>query len=180
MQNTHNNAGQGSADDRRAEYEALRAEILYSDQVCIIITGALLSGSLALLTFVIETLKQPDLAALLSPVWLIAYSYISEKRFVIETIAMYMRQCIEKQSGFGWENWLRTERQGRVRFRRVFPYHIETLMSSVVIVGLPFFILWHNKWQPGRAFWISVLFILPMVRAVYRNLQAYAKRGDIA
>jgi hypothetical protein len=91
MQNTPTQPSEGNGEDRRAEYESLRAEILYSDQVCLLITGALLSGSLALLTFVIDTLEQPDLAALLSPVWLIGYSYISEKRFVIETIAMYMR-----------------------------------------------------------------------------------------
>jgi hypothetical protein len=178
MQNTQDSAGQDSADDRRAEYEALRAEILYSDQICLIITGALLSGSLALLTFVIGTLGKPELVALLSPVWLIGYLYIGEKRFVIETIAMYMRQRIEPESGFGWEEWLRAERQGRGQFRRVFPYYIETIVSGVTVVGLPLFIIWHNKWQFGWGFWISVLFILPMGRAVYRNLQAYAKREE--
>ena len=178
MGDIQNGASSSIVDDRRVEYEALRAEILYSDQVCLIITGALLSGSLALLTFIIDTLEQPNLAILLSPVWLIGYSYISEKRFVIETIAMYMRQNIEKKSGFGWESWLCNERQALVRFHRVFPYHIETLMSSIVLIGLPVFILWHNKWQLSWAFWVSALFILPMMRAVYRNLQAYAKRGD--
>ena len=178
MQNTQNSTGQGNRDDRRAEYEALRAEILYSDQVCIIITGALLSGSLTLLTLVIEKLEQADLVALLSPVWLIGYSYISEKRFVIETIAMYMRQSVEPESGFGWEEWLRAQRQGRGQFPRMFPYLIETVMSGVAILGLPFFILWHYDCQPGWGFWISILFILPMIAVVYRNVRAYIKRAE--
>jgi hypothetical protein len=178
MDDKKTSAAVSIADDRRTEYEALRAEILYSDQVCLIIAGALLSGSLTLLTFIIDTLDQPNLAALLSPVWLVGYFYISEKRFVIETIAMYMRQCIEKQTGFGWESWLRDERETILRFHRVFPYQIETLMTSVVILALPVFILWRNQWHRSWAFWLSVVFIFPMVWTVWRNLRAYAKRGD--
>jgi hypothetical protein len=178
MHSTQCNTCQGSAEDQRAEYAALRAEILYSDQICIIITGALLSGSLALVTFVIETLNQPDLLALLSPVWLIGHIYISEKRFVIETIALYMRQKVEKQSGFWWESWLNEERQGRSRFRRIFPYHIETIMSVVVICGLPFFIVWNTEWRAGWGYWVSIFFMAPMALAVYVNLRAYAKRGQ--
>jgi hypothetical protein len=51
-------------------------------------------------------------------------------------------------------------------------------MSSFAILALPFFMLWRNQWQAGWGFWISVVFILPMARAVYRNLQAYAKRNE--
>jgi hypothetical protein len=178
MQTPQNSAKQVDPDDRRAEYEALRAEILYSDQVCIIITGALLSGSLALLTFAVETLKQPGIAALLSPVWLIGYFYISEKRFVIETIAMYMRQSVEPHSGFGWELWLRDERQGRARFRRAFPFHLETIISTVAVCALPVFLLQQNHWRHSWAFYFSLTFILPMAVFAIRNHRAYAKRAE--
>jgi hypothetical protein len=175
MNKSQDGSNQGGGEDRRSEYNALRAEILYSDQVCIIITGGLLSGSLALLTFAIQTLGRLELAALLSPAWLVGYWYISEKRFVIETIAMYMRQRVEQHSGFGWENWLRTEHQGRAVFRRVFPFYIESIVSCTAVILLPCFLLWESKWRRGWGFWFSVIFVVPMLVVVYRNVRAYAK-----
>jgi len=143
-----------------------------------IITGALLSGSLALLTFAVDTLDQPDIAALLSPVWLIGYSYISEKRFVIETIASYTRQHVETQSGFGWERWLRDEQQGRTRFPRVFTFHLETIISVIAVLALPLFLLLQNDWHVGWGFFASLLFVPLIIYTAYRNLRAYDKRTE--
>ena len=167
----------GSLDNIRSEYTALRAEILYCDQVCIIIIGALLSGSLTLLTFITQTLNQPNLLALLSPVWLIGYLYISEKRFVIETIAKYMRERIERHAGFHWEKWLREELQKRRQFRRVYPYYLETFVSSIVILALPLLLFWYKK-HPDWGFWISIIFVPLMGLAIYKNILAYAGRGQ--
>jgi hypothetical protein len=164
------------AGDRRAEYDALRAEILYSDQACMIITGALLSGSVAVLTFALDK-GQPVLAAFLSPVWLIGYLYITEKRSVIETVATYMRECIEtEQSGFGWETWLRERHQVRSRFRRVFPYLIETFVSFAATVLIPFFISWRSQWRLTWGVLFSSLFIPTMAVLEYCNYRKYGKR----
>jgi hypothetical protein len=165
-------------DNIRAEYNALRAEVLYCDQACLIIMGALLSGSLTLLTFITQTLRQPNLLALLSPVWLIGYLYISEKRFVIETAAKYMRDRIERQPGFGWETWLRGELSGRGQFRRVYPYYLETLVSGVAILGLPVLTYWDERWHPSWGVWTSVLFVPLTALVIYRNVLSYARRGQ--
>jgi hypothetical protein len=178
MHTTPKTDTQDVADDRRAEYGALRAEILYSDQACMIITGALLSGSVAVLTFALDK-GQPVLAAFLSPVWLIGYLYMTEKRSVIETIATYMRECIEtKQSGFGWETWIRERRHGRNQFRRVFPYLIETIVSFAATVLIPFFISWRSQWRITWGVLFSSLFISAMAVLEYCNYQRYEKRTE--
>lgn len=165
-------------DDRRAEYGALRAEVLYSDQACMIITGALLSGSIAVLTFAIDK-GQPVLAAFLSPAWLVGYLYITEKRSVIETIATYMRERLEtEQTGFGWEKWLRDRNQVRGQFRRVFPYFIETIVSFAAILLIPFFISWRIQWRLTWSVLGPSLFIPTMLILEYYNYQRYKKRTE--
>ena len=165
-----------AADNCRAEYSALRAEILYSDQTCLIITGALLGGSVSLLTFAIDK-GNPGLAAFLSPVWLIGYLYMTEKRSVIETIATYMRERVEiDRSGFGWETWLRERNQERSRFRRVFPYLIETIVSFIATLLIPFFISWRNHWGLTLGVLFSALFIPTIAFLEYYNYEQYRKR----
>jgi hypothetical protein len=178
MNTTPKTGNKELADDRRAEYGALRAEILYSDQACMIITGALLSGSVAMLTFALDK-GQPVLAVLLSPVWLVGYLYMTEKRSVIETIATYMRECIEtEQTGFGWEKWLRDQNQVRGRFRRVFPYVIETIMSFAATLLIPLFISWRFQWRFAWSALLSSLFIPTMLFLEYCNYQKYRKRTE--
>jgi hypothetical protein len=163
--------------DHRAEYGALRAEVLYSDQACIIIIGALLSGSVGVLTFALDK-GLPILAAFLSPVWLVGYLYMTEKRSVIETIATYMRERIEtEQTGFGWETWLRDRNQVRGRFRRVFPYLIETIVSFAAVLLIPIFISWRVHWRITWSVLWSSLFIPTMLILGYYNYQTYKKRS---
>jgi hypothetical protein len=165
---------EGTEEDRRTEYEALRAEILYSDQACMIIIGALLSGSVGVLTFAFDK-NQPDVAAWLSPVWLIGYFYITEKRFVIETIAMYVREHVETQSTFGWENWLRSHREA---FPRFFPYLIETIVSVIASVVIPLFITWRKGWHLTTLSVIaSSVFVPIMLWVGYRNYSRYKGRA---
>jgi hypothetical protein len=170
----------GAADNSRAEYAALRAEIQYSDQVCLLLTGALLSGSVSLLTYALDK-NRSFLALFLSPVWLIGYLYMTEKRSVIETIATYLRERIEKERpGFGWETWLRDRNQVRSRFRRVFPYLIETVVSAAATVLIPLFILWNNHWRLTWDFYAAAFFIPVMIVLEYRNYEKYRKRATKA
>jgi uncharacterized membrane protein len=167
-------------DDRRVEYEALRGEILYSDQACMIIAGALLSGSLTLLTAALDGNRQ-GFAAWLSPVWLIGYLYITEKRFVIETLAAYLREQLEAdptQTGFGWEKWLKQCRQGRGRFRRFFPYYLETLITVLAVSAIPVFIYWRDNFTfhwSDIGLIVSTIFVPVVFTVAWLNLNAYQR-----
>ena len=165
-----------SASNCRAEYAALRAEVLYADQVCLMITGALLSGSIAVLSFIMQGGQAADLAALLAPVWLIGYLYITEKRFVIETIARYVRHRVESNPGFGWEKWLSQQDHARDRFPRAFPYVIESIVSFGATVLILLFIGWQNGWKHTWGMLISVLSIALLAISGGRSIPRYLKR----
>jgi hypothetical protein len=145
-----------------------------------IIAGALLSGTLTLLIAALDGNRQ-GLAAWLSPVWLIGYLYITEKRFVIETVATYLREQLEanqEHPGFGWEKWLKQGRQGRPRFRRFFPYYLETLMTVLAVSAIPPFIYWRNgftsHWSDIGLI-VSTLFIPVVFYVAGVNLRAYQR-----
>ena len=166
-------------EDRRVEYEALRAEILYSDQACMVITGALLSGSLTLLTLALDNGRQ-GLTGWLSPVWLIGYLYITEKRFVIETVAAYMRDALEPvEGGFGWETWLARHRREREHFRRFYPYYLESAITLVAMLAVPSFIYWRDGLRFSRSDTglVVSLALVPVIAIVqWHNVRAYSRR----
>jgi hypothetical protein len=84
-----------------------------------------------------------------------------------------MRERVETRAGFGWELWLK---EAPKQFRRIYPFYLETLISSIAVIG-PLLTYWYNKWSPDWGVWISTVSVILMAIAVGKNIRAYARRG---
>ena len=73
------------AANRRAEYEKLRDELVTTDKTCVTLMTFLLSATGTVVSAYAE-LKHPVLVFSLAPLWLMGFSYLAEKRFVIRRI----------------------------------------------------------------------------------------------
>lgn len=128
-----------------AEYESLRNEIIHSDHVCTTIIGILITFSCTIAGFVIKDKKDIQFLALLPPIWLIGWLYISEKRFVIIRIAHYLSHKIESYAlGLGWQGWLAyTHDKPDKNYPKFDPYLLESLVTFIVTFGITFILFYH-------------------------------------
>ncbi|BBC25791.1 hypothetical protein [Pseudanabaena sp. ABRG5-3] len=93
-------------EDRRAEYTALRAEILQADNICLLMMGYLVTA--------VGFLYSVSLEWLVSFLSFIGFCYFTEKRFSIRKIAFFIASEICKDdSGFGWEKYVQKLRENK-------------------------------------------------------------------
>ena len=117
-------------EDRRAEYAALRSEILQADKICLLMMGYLVAA--------VGFLYSKSLEWLVSFLAFISLCYFTEKRFSIRKIASFLADEVCKDdSGFGWEKHVQELRRQR-RLRPFFilrPYNAEVITCSVVALS---------------------------------------------
>ena len=120
-------------EDRRAEYTALRAEILQADNICLLMMGYLVTA--------VGFLYSESLEWLVSFLSLISLCYFTEKRFNIRNIASFIvSEVCKDDSGFEWEKYVRerrkSRRQGKLRpFVILRPYNAEVITCSVIALS---------------------------------------------
>ncbi len=179
MVKLYNEASAESNRGMRLEYELIRNEILSTDRTCVNVLGFLLTVTATLVGIALE-LQNPFIAWMISPIWIIGYFYLSEKRFGILKMAYYLRTQIEEPStGLGWETWLNDTRdQLNKIFLRWDPYLLETIASLFVVSANPFFVAHFNHGEFGYpgfcSLWIFEILLLVMIirtlTAYFRNL----------
>ncbi|MEM8721372.1 MAG: hypothetical protein AAGE84_19110 [Cyanobacteria bacterium P01_G01_bin.39] len=110
-------------EDIRAEYTALRAEILQSDRTCLLMMGYLFTA-----VGLLYINKQEWLVSFLS---FIALCYFTEKRFSIRLISSHIASKIshKKKNGFTWDkNVLIYRKEGKLRpLPGLRPYSVEAI-----------------------------------------------------
>jgi hypothetical protein len=114
-------------EDRRTEYMALRAEILQSDNICVLMMGYLITA--------VGFLYSVHFEWLVSFLSFIGICYFTEKRFSIRNIASFIADEVCKDdSGFGWEKYVQKSRQERTLrpFVILRPYNAELITCSVI------------------------------------------------
>ncbi len=126
------NPNSGKQEDRRAEYVALRAEILQGDSICLALMGALIAAT--------ATLYSKDkLEWLVSLLAFISLCYFTEKRFITRRIAKFIQEEVcGEDSGFEWESWVKRNRENRdlrPLSSLLRPYNIEIITCSVVALS---------------------------------------------
>ncbi|OLP18263.1 hypothetical protein BST81_11670 [Leptolyngbya sp. 'hensonii'] len=117
-------------EDRRAEYTALRAEILQADNICLLMMGYLVTA--------VGFLYSVSLEWLVSFLSFISLCYFTEKRFSIRKIASFIASEVCKDdSGFGWEKYVQQLRQQRTLrpFAILRPYNAEMITCSVIALS---------------------------------------------
>ncbi len=117
-------------EDRRAEYTALRAEILQSDRTCLLMMGYLLAA--------VGFLYANELEWLVSFFSFIGLCYFTEKRFSIRQISSYIADTISQDnSGFGWDKKVpELRKEGKLRPLVLFrPYNVEAITCFVVALS---------------------------------------------
>ncbi|MBE9088450.1 hypothetical protein IQ232_01245 [Microcystis aeruginosa LEGE 11464] len=117
-------------EDRRAEYTALRAEVLQADNICLLMMGYLVTA--------VGFLYSESLEWLVSFLSLISLCYFTEKRFNIRKIASFIvSEVCKDDSGFGWEKYVQKLReQGTIRpFVILRPYNAEVITCSVIALS---------------------------------------------
>lgn len=117
-------------EDRRAEYTALRAEILQADNICLLMMGYLVTA--------VGFLYSVSLEWLVSFLSFISLCYFTEKRFSIRKIASFIASEVCKDdSGFGWEKYVQQLRQQRTLrpFVILRPYNAEVITCSVIALS---------------------------------------------
>ena len=170
---------------KRLEYELIRNEILATDRTCVILLGFLLTVTA---TLVGVSLKQqnPIAAWMISPIWIIGYFYLSEKRFGIIKMAYYIRTKIEYPSiGLGWETWLNNKRN---KPKKIFllrdpymdPYILETITSFCVVFANLFFVAHFSQLglrdTSSWSLWIFVILLLVMIIRAYASYNSQCKK----
>ena len=163
---------------KRLEYELLRNEILATDRTCVLVLGFLLTVTATLVGIALER-HNPLVAWMISPIWIIGYFYLSEKRFGIIKMAYYLKTQIEGHcAGLGWETWLNDTR-GKLKkiFLRWNPYLLETIASLFVVSANPFFIAYLNHWEfRDPSFWSLWIFEILLLVMIIRALTAYFRK----
>jgi hypothetical protein len=160
----------GKSEDRRAEYIALRAEILQGDNICLALMGALLAAVATLYA------KDNQLNWLVSLFAFISLCYFTEKRFITRKIARFIQEEIcNDDTGFTWESWLKRQRDSKdLRPLKSFlrPYNIEILTCSVVAVS-PIFtgMLTNLTALDGKALFWVVFALLTVVLSILNGLK---------
>jgi hypothetical protein len=117
-------------EDRRAEYTALRAEVLQADNICLLMMGYLVTA--------VGFLYSESLEWLVSFLSLISLCYFTEKRFNIRKIASFIvSEVCKDDSGFGWEKYVqKLRKQGTIRpFVILRPYNAEVITCSVIALS---------------------------------------------
>lgn len=165
------------AEGIRLEYQMLREQISYTDNVCVIIMGFLLAATTTLAS-VASKCSIHAAAFLISPLWLIGFLYLSEKRFIILKTAYYIKNELEKRHpGLGWETW-HGERSKEIKdnFLRFDPYILETTLSGFVIIINPFFVAFVLKWHfHSLALWALLSIVAVFFIIVRKTIRAYFK-----
>jgi hypothetical protein len=149
-------------EDRRVEYVALRAEILQSDNNCLIMMGYLITA--------VGFLYSVSLEWLVSLLSFISLTYFTEKRFAIRRIASFMASDIcTDESGFMWECYVQKMRQKQSLrpFNILRPYNAELITCSVVAFSPIMRGTTSNLIQlnPSAVFWL-LFFVLTIVLSV--------------
>ena len=163
-------------DNRRHEYAELRREIYEADRACLLMMGFLLTATASAGSAAIGLEDEVGrfLLWILSPLYFVGFWYFTEKRFVIIRITAYIRDFIEPNApGMGWCSFLRDRSvKGKVRAVLPFdPYHLEMLVTSLGVLGIPaygYFIGdWSMlSWEIISSLCILAIFLVLLVRAL--------------
>ena len=156
-------------EDRRAEYAALRAEILQADNIYLLMMGYLVTA--------VGFLYSVSLEWLVSFLSFISLCYFTEKRFSIRKIASFIAgKVCEDDSGFGWEKYVQELRQQRTLrpFVILRPYNAEVITCSVIAISpaVTGELVNLAKLSPNAVFWFifSLLTLsLSIVNAIKYN-----------
>jgi hypothetical protein len=158
------------SDDRRAEYVALRAEILQGDNICLALMGGLIAATATLYA------KDNRLEWLVSLLAFVSLCYFTEKRFITRKIAKFIQEEVcGADSGFEWESWVKRNRDVhdlRPLKSLLRPYNIEIITCSVVALS-PLFVGMLsdlNQFSPKALFWL-VFAVLTVVIAILNGLK---------
>jgi hypothetical protein len=148
------NPKSGKSEDRRAEYVALRAEILQGDSICLALMGALIAATATLYS------KDNKLEWLVSLLAFISLCYFTEKRFITRRIAKFIQEEVcGEDSGFEWESWVKRNRENRdlrPLNSLLRPYNIEIITCSVIALSPMFVGMLTDLAQgaPKALFWL--------------------------
>jgi hypothetical protein len=158
-------------EDRRAEYAALRAEILQGDNICLALMGGLLAAVGTLYS------KDSQVIWLVSLFAFISLCYFTEKRFITRKIAKFIQEeiCSDETTGFRWESWAKQQRDSKdLRPLRSFlrPYNIGIITCSVVAIS-PIFtgILTDPAMANGKVIFWGIFAVLTVVLAGLNGLK---------
>lgn len=149
-------------EDRRAEYSALRAEILQADNICLLMMGYLVTA--------VGFFYSASLEWLVSFLSFISLCYFTEKQFSIRKIASFIASEVCKDdSGFGWEKYVQQLRQQQTLrpFVILRPYNAEVITCSVIALSLVVKGVVVNPAQlsPSAVFWF-VFALLTLILSV--------------
>jgi hypothetical protein len=165
----------------RIECITNREGVRYSDNVCVMIMGFLLTATATLYTFGIGSIKSGKTGliaiALITPIWFIGYLYLAEKRFIILRVAYYLKIVVEpNHPGFNWENFHHNlTNEERKVFHRFDPFYLESILSAIVIIGNPILFLYLDNYSIRNPITIGLFIItLLFLILVIREWRAYA------
>ena len=121
----------------RLEYGTLRDQIAEADRTCVVLQGALITATLALVSLSIER-DAPGVAWLITPLWIIGHCLLAEKRSIIVHTARYLRTEIEsRHRGLQWETWHHdqvgaADTPSPVRY---YPFYLEVAIATTSVLG---------------------------------------------
>ncbi len=155
----------------RLEYQLLRQQIAEADNACLLILGLLMTASLTIVGVGTQR-ATPAITWLLTPLWLVGYWYLCEKRFIILKTALYLRTVIEtRHPGFGWESWNQHVRSGFVRFR---PFYLESTIAGIAVALAPFLTAYTSSSQLTQPWlWLTIVGAVIFAITLTRTVRAY-------
>lgn len=97
-----------NTENRIAEYNNLRNEIIHYDKLCFNILAFVFTVTGFCYTYYFKDINlNLSIVIFISFIWYIGYRYLSEKRWLIRKIAFYLRNYVESNTnGLFWENWI--------------------------------------------------------------------------
>ena len=122
-------------DCRIKEYEFLREEILHADELAVRIMGVTL-GLLGIILAQGFVSKEPPIFLVPFPIIWVISNYVMDKRWLIWTIAAYLRRHLEGPEGPSWESWLFALRSRLIHSDRKFKHAYNTLRVECVFFNI--------------------------------------------
>jgi len=166
-------------ENARAEYQALRREILHADRVCLVLMGYLVAATGAVGASFANGSNNAFALWVLGPIWLIGFWYFTEKRFVVKRNGQYIKYFIEKKmEGYGWQSFLDELRESK-SIRPALPlgpYYLEAVVAGSTILAIPVIGIYENIWPAiGWHSITSVFIALLYLFVAIRSVRAYKK-----
>jgi len=141
-------------EDRRKEYEFLRAEIRGADLSCQVLAASLVTATGAI---VINWMGLWYAGLAIQLIWLFGMMYFAERRFAIARIARYIRNSIEGEgSGFGYESSINTDIKRPISLPT--PLCREVSLGVIISLFVPVVIIKASSQPVDVLLWVSIGF----------------------